>query len=160
MVRGINGTEEGGYLMQEAQVVRTQKRPSGHHYNRRALELAQEWLPWLETRKFMAPPPVMGVLGRLTHISSGRQPNAGMSAEMAAFHLAVVSLEVGYLIPFLDVYVQSFPDPVKSLLAEIGLTDRSAFYYRAHKAAGDVVKTTNRLLEMNSAVRAETKDAY
>ena len=144
----------------QSQSDRKQKRSTNHHCNQRALSLAQEWLPWLETRKFLAPPQVMSVLGRLNHIPTGRQPNAGMSAEMAAFNLAVVSLELGDLIPFLDVYVQSFQDPVKSLLAEIGLTNRSAFYYRAHKAAAEVVKTTNRLLEMNAAVRAETENAY
>lgn len=141
--------------MKTDRVIQTKNRLPSRHCNRRAFDLAQEWLPWLESRKFLAPAPVMGVLGRLLHVSSGRKPNASMSAEMAAFHLAVVSLEKEYLIPFLDVYVQSFSMPVKSLLEEVGLKDRSAFYSRAHKAAGDIVKTTDRLIEINMAMRAE-----
>ena len=128
--------------------------------NRRAVELGQEWLPWLETKRFLAPPEPMGVLQRLLHRSTGREPNGKFSAELAAFHLAVVSLEVGYLIPFLDVYIQSFPDPVKSLLIEVGVTHRSTFYDRAHKAAAEVIRTTNRLIGLNAAMKKETENLY
>lgn len=126
--------------------------------NREAYELAQDWIRWLDSRKlFGAPPSHRSLLGKLSEGSRNRgEPNAQLSAEIAAFHLAVCGLEIDYFVPFVVVYCDFSPDnkPVKSIAADMDI-DRSTFYRRADQASAVVVSATRKLVLLHSSMRRE-----
>lgn len=144
-------------MMQAAnQQASPQKRkPNNSNRVPRAWNLAQEWLNWLDTRRFFAPPEKISILGRMSgHSGSGNQPNGPMSAEMAAFHLAVVSLEYRTFRAFVQIYA-NYPALNKTCAAELNVTEMG-LYTIADTAAREVLKTMHHLVLMHEQMRAET----
>lgn len=70
--------------------------PADVDEDQRLHELAEAWVVWSRTRRYYGPPPLpAGLLGRLTKKTGPKPqpggPDAFCSAELLAFHLAVVS---------------------------------------------------------------------
>jgi hypothetical protein len=74
------------------------------------------------------------------------EPDGRLDPELNAFNLAVVSLDDGEFIPFIRVYCDYKPKPVKAMAHDLGI-GRDQFYERAHNAASKALKTTRRILE-------------
>lgn len=130
------------------------------HKNRNeyVYNLALDWVRWLDTRRFFGPPEQKNILARLQGGGkSGGEPDGVMSAEVAAFNLAVCGLEIGYFIPFIAIYCEYRPKPVKVMAYELGIQP-PAFYDRAEKAAADVRRVTQKLTEMHKMMAAEVSD--
>ena len=116
--------------------------------NERAQALADEWFPWLLTRRFFAPPPQKHILATLIQSEKSREPpNAKLSAEMSAFNQGVVGMDEKCIIPFLRVYC-GFPNEPVKLLAHKEKINPDTFYERAHKGASQAVRTMNHLMAM------------
>ncbi|WP_412479899.1 hypothetical protein [Azonexus sp. IMCC34839] len=119
--------------------------------NEQAKELADQWLDWLRTRRFMAPPVPPSLLSLMMKgsISEG-EPDGPMSPEMPAFNAAVMALfnqkpELAY--PFIRVYC-GFPiTPVKSIASEIGVSTKT-YYDLAHKGADEVIRRMNLVINL------------
>lgn len=130
-----------------------------NNLNREAYDLAQEWVRWLDTRRFYGPPQQRSILAMMIKDDdkcTSCEPDADNSMELHAFNLAVCGLEIGQFVPFVVVYCDFRPGkrPVKCISADMGI-DRSTFYDRADKAASSVLKTTRQLVEMSCMVRRE-----
>lgn len=116
--------------------------------SQRAQDLADEWLYWLHTRRFFAPGERKHILALLSMPdTSGEPPNARMSAEMAAFHLGVLSLQDHIGRAFIKVYCRFPSDPVKVLAYQENI-GRDAYYARAHAGAEQVLAVMGRKLAM------------
>lgn len=122
--------------------------------NEKAYELAQEWVTWLDTRRFYGPPEQRSILAQFMPSVSKAPPNANNSTEIHAFNLAVCALPVGELVPFIAIYCGLRPKPIKCMADDIGI-ERAAFYERAHASAGSVMKTTRTLVELSEAMKRE-----
>lgn len=124
--------------------------------NERAYYLAQEWVSWLDTRRFYAPPEKKNILARLQGggNGNGREPDGPVVPEMVAFNLAVTALPMKLFMPFVVVYCHHKPDPVK-VMAHGQRVSTSKFYERAHRAAHQALSIADTLLELNRQTRAE-----
>lgn len=123
--------------------------------NERAYNLAQDWVKWLDTRRFYGKPEVKNILAMLMkdpHPSRG-EPDGKNSADLQAFNIAVTSLPSHEFIPFVVVYCEFRPEnkPIKVIAHSQGVNS-SNFYQRAHRAAMDVLATTDHLLSINNQV--------
>jgi len=117
--------------------------------------LAMEWVRWLDTRRFLGQAPQKNILGLLQGGNrSGVPPDARLSAELSAFNLAVTGLEIGHFVPFVVVYCDYKPKPIKAIAHEIGIS-RSVFYDRAEKAARDIQRTTQTLMGVHKMMQRE-----
>ena len=116
--------------------------------NARAQALADDWFMWLMTRRFFAPPPQKHILARLIQAEKNREPpSAPLSAEMSAFNQGVIGMDEKCVIPFLRVYC-GFPNQPVKLLAYNENINPDTFYERAHKGAGQAVRTMNHLMAL------------
>lgn len=125
----------------------------------RAYNMAQDWIRWLDTRRFYARPEHKNILAMLMKESSPsrREPDGDNSAILQAFNLAVTSLPVNEFVAFVVVYCGYKPKPVKVLAHEQGIS-APALYARAHQAANEVLHLSDKLVELNAAMRRECKD--
>lgn len=126
--------------------------------NEQVYQMAQDWLIWLKSRRFVGPPPQKNILVALAEKNKdkGEPPDGPMSAEIAAFNLAINALKAGYLVPFVAVYCDYRPKPVKTLAYELGIQP-PAFYERAHEAATKVMSDSIKLVEMNRMIHKEVE---
>jgi hypothetical protein len=116
-------------------------RPKGKlmaHRNEAAYQMAQEWVKWLDSRRFLGPPLQRNILAQFMPSKTGREPNGPMSAELNAFNLAVSSLDVGEFVPFVVIYCEIKIKPIKAIAADMGI-GRDTFYERAHCAASKCI---------------------
>jgi hypothetical protein len=116
-------------------------RPKGKlmaHRNEAAYQMAQEWVKWLDSRRFLGPPLQRNILAQFMPSKTGREPNGPMSAELNAFNLAVSSLDVGEFVPFVVIYCEIKIKPIKAIAADMGIC-RDTFYERAHCAASKCI---------------------
>ena len=116
-------------------------------HNQVALELAAQWVRWIDTRRFLAPPMPPSILAAL--IGGGRsssEPDGPMSPEMQAFNTAVVAQERELLVPFVVIYANVKPKntPVKKIAYDLEIST-ATFYRNAHEAATKIVSMTRRL---------------
>lgn len=117
--------------------------------NEAVYQIAQDWIRWLDTRKFMGPPIQKNILAQFMPGKVGRQPNGPMSAKLNAFNLAVMSMDIGDFVPFLVVYCDvNTGRPIKALADDLGI-GREAFYSRAHSSASRLIKTMHMLMALN-----------
>lgn len=124
--------------------------------NERAYNLAQEWVLWLDTRRFYAPPEKKNILARMSGGGGGKEPpDASITPEMVAFNLAVTGLTMKKFTAFVAVYCGYRPSPIKVLAHEGGLSSSSKYYDRAHNAAHEVLHIADRLTELSRQMRAE-----
>ena len=112
--------------------------------NEQAYALAQDWLRWNHSKRFYAPADVKNTLAQFMPSPSRDAPNAPLSPELYAFNLAVNSQDEKNLVPFIVVYCDHRPKPVKWIAHELGIS-RDTFYVRAHKTADLLVSITKRL---------------
>lgn len=115
----------------------------------RAKSLADDWITWLDDRRFFGPPPKKSVLAMLIekNRSRGEIPDRPLNAELAAFHVAVVGLPQEMFLPFIRVYCGVPDAPIKALAYGAGI-GRDAYYDRAHKAAYQVLRSMRSVLAM------------
>jgi hypothetical protein len=116
-------------------------------HNQAALELAANWVKWLDTRKFLAPPMPPSILAALIGGSrKGNEPDGVMDAEMQAFNTACIAQEREMLVPFVVVYARVQPKntPVKKIAYDLDIST-ATFYRNAHQAATKIVTMTRRL---------------
>lgn len=118
--------------------------------------LAQDWIRWLNTRRFFCQPEQKNILAKLQKEQSPSrgEPDGEMNAEMAAFNLAVTSLPKEQFIPFVFVYCDYRPFPVKVMAHEIGI-GRRTFYENSDKAAAEVLFITRKLVDLHNQMRSE-----
>lgn len=132
------------------------------HKNERCAWHVIEWLNWLDTRKFLAPPPGKSIMEALMQRGSGRAPNGPMNMETAAFHAAVLSVgntNPELLRPWLRIYcgIPLMPTglraiPVKALI-DSESCDVSQYYERAHGAANEILRRMSLAINMNLMMR-------
>lgn len=124
--------------------------------NERAFNMAQLWISWLDTRKFFAPPAQKNILAMMMQEpqASRGEPDGELSADIFAFNLCVVSLPIEQFIPFVVVYCQYKPRPVKVMAHELGI-QAPAFYDRAHTSALKVLHDADRLVRLNTQMQNE-----
>lgn len=128
--------------------------------NERAFNLAQTWIGWLDTRRFFAPPEQKNILARMMQDMPSRgAPNGELSADIFAFNLCVVSLPVEQLVPFIVVYCQYKPRPIKVMSHELGVS-APTFYRNAHEAAMLVLSNTDKLVMLNMQLRKEVEGLH
>ena len=117
--------------------------------NQQAQSLAYEWLDWLQTRSFFGPPPSKSILAMLSDKSkpSRQPPNARLSAEIAAFHVAVCGLPDDLGAPFIRVYCKWPEQPIKTLAFDANI-DQNTYYSRAHRGAEQAMRNMRHVLAM------------
>ena len=117
--------------------------------NQRAQALADDWQYWLTTRRFFAPPEAKNILAMMSDKTrpAKEPPNAGLSAEIAAFHIAVCGLPDKLGSAFIRVYCGWPNEPVKTLAFNAGI-ERPAYYERAHKGAAQALSAMRHILAM------------
>jgi hypothetical protein len=123
-------------------------------------ELLYNWVYWLQTRRFYAPPvpPNMLMLMQVDRRGLKEPPNARNDAISAAFNIVLQGADVGYRLPFLYVYLKQFrPEPIKTLAFNLGI-DRDTVYQRAHIAAENYYNQALKLADMNSKFSKEVDD--
>lgn len=115
----------------------------------RAKALSDDWITWLDDRRFFGPPPKKSVLAMLIekNRARGEAPDRPLNAEIAAFHVAVMGLPVESFLPFIRVYCGVPFVPVKTLAFEAGI-GRDTYYDRAHTAAHVVLRSMNCVMAM------------
>lgn len=123
-------------------------------------QLAQEWLVWLNSRRFLGQPLQKNILVMLAEKNKTKKgpPDGPMSAEMAAFNLAVNALtDAGHLVPFITVYCDFRMKPIKTLAGELGI-GRDTFYERAHETAQSLYRKTQELVVLNAQMKREIEE--
>lgn len=123
-------------------------------------ELLYNWLAWIQTRRFYAPPvpPNMLMLMQVNRQAGKEPPNARNDAMSAAFNIVLQGAEVGYRLPFLYVYLKQYrPVPIKTLAYELGI-DTDTVYQRAHIAAERYYNQAIKLADMNSKLSKGVDD--
>lgn len=130
--------------------------------NERAYNLAQDWVKWLDTRRFYGQPEQKNILARLIKERdteklarpTGFEPDGSNSADLQAFNIAVTSLPAVEFIPFIVVYCEFRPKPIKILAHEQGI-NASNFYQRAHRVASGVLSITDKLMMLNQQLQRD-----
>lgn len=122
----------------------------------RAYNLAQLWIGWMDVHRFFAPPEQKNILAMMMAepTRSNGEPDGELSADILAFNLSVVSLKKEKFIPFIVVYCDYKPRPIKQMSYELGI-DPSTFYDWAHSTAQQVLNETDRLVRMHNQMRNE-----
>lgn len=116
------------------------------HRNEECFTMCQDWMIWLDSRRFLGSPVQKNILEKLMaqHKVSKGLPDGLMSAELNAFNSAVMSLDDDYLVPFIVIYCGIKDIPVKTIAFNLDI-DRSTFYDRAHKSANDVIRLSKHI---------------
>lgn len=131
--------------------------------NERAYNLAQDWIRWLDTRRFYGRPEHKNILAMLMaeRRPSMGEPDGDNSADLQAFNLAVTNLPVNDFIAFVVIYCEYRPErkPVKLIAYEQGVNSPN-FYARAHRAAHEVLHIADKLVELNRQMRKEVECVY
>lgn len=118
-------------------------------------ELLHNWIEWIRTRRFYAPPMPPSILALLAKQSSGEPPNAANDALCAAFNLVLQGAPESERLPFLYVYLKQYrPGPIKELAYALGI-DADTVYWRAHKAAPVYLAQAKQLAEMSAMIHRE-----
>jgi hypothetical protein len=121
-----------------------------------AYNMAKEWVVWLDSKRFFAPPEKAGILARLTTSASNKlPPNAPLSPELAAFNLVVCALPENLFIPFIVVYAGCGDKPVKSIAHEFNCHE-TTFYRRADLATKGLKRKTFDLVELHRQMARES----
>lgn len=117
--------------------------------NEECYTMCQDWIKWLESRKFLGTPSQRNILDKLMtqYQVSKTSPDGMLSADLNAFNTAVMSLEEDRLMPFLVIYCKFKQLPVKTLAYDLNI-DRTTFYQRAHKAASDVLRLSKHIKQL------------
>ena len=125
----------------------------------KCFNLAQEWIGWLDSKRFFGRPKQKNILAMLQHIRerSMIDPDAPLSAEMSAFNLCVKAQEDDHLIPFLFVYCRAGDKPAKYYAYYLNIATPN-FYLRAHKTASDIYRGHLNLLDLHHALQLEVRD--
>lgn len=131
------------------------------HRNEVVYQMAQDWIYWLDTRRFLGEPPQKNILALMMQDKGDckpkGEPDGPVSAEIAAFNMAVSCLELGRFVPFIVVYCDYKPQPIKTMAHDLGI-GRDQFYERAHSAASEVHAVAMRLVRLNSQMRKEVDE--
>lgn len=114
------------------------------YINPKAQQLASDWMNWYRSKRFFAPPGQKNILAQFMPSKIKDAPDAELSQELHAFNLALTAQEDQNLVPFIVVYCDYRPKPVKWIAHELGIS-RETFYTRAHKTAEHLVTMTKRL---------------
>ncbi len=117
-------------------------------------QLAQDWVRWLDTRKFLGRAEQKNILAKLIppfHASKG-EPDGPMSQEISAFNVVISGLDAGSFIPFIVVYCDYKPKPIKERAYQLGKS-RDQFYENAHKTALNGYRTARQLVEINETMQ-------
>ncbi|MFA7239364.1 MAG: hypothetical protein WC091_04570 [Sulfuricellaceae bacterium] len=123
--------------------------------NEQVYTLAQDWVRWIDMRRFVGEPAQRNFLAQMVgeQPESSGEPCIPLNPEMIAFNIAVSSLPIGLFVPFVVVYCDYRPKPVKTLADGIGI-ERCQFYERAHLAANQAARTTRQLMLFGEQMRA------
>lgn len=123
------------------------------HRNEQCYTMSQDWINWLDSRRFLGSPEQLNILAKLMaqNKMSKESPNGPMSAELNAFNAAVMSLEKEGLLPFLSVYCGLRECPIKTM-AHYFEVDRATIYNRAHQSANYVMRLTQQLIQSHMSV--------
>ena len=115
----------------------------------RAKALADDWISWLDDHRFFGPPEKKSILAQLVEKAKrkGEPPDRPLNAELAAFHVAVMGLEIRQFQYFIRVYCGYPFEPVKTLACEAGVS-RETYYQRAHEAAHQVLGSMASVMAM------------
>ena len=124
-------------------------KPADLEAERNLHALSEEWAYWCRTRRFYAPPAATtSLLGRLTKKPSGGGtpggPDAISSAELAAFHLAIVSQPMAIDRKCFELHYFHRVKNVKAAAAHLGIgrqhwyTLVSDFRKRAYRASREI----------------------
>lgn len=126
--------------------------------NEQVYQMAQDWKQWLFSRRFLGQPPQKNILVALSEKLStkGEVPDGPMSAEMAAFNLVINSVDDEYLLPFVAVYCDFRPKPIKAMADLLGI-QAPAFYERAHATADKLYSQTMSLVDLHEKLKGEIK---
>lgn len=110
-------------------------------------QLTQDWMAWLESRKYYERRGVKCILGRLQPFSGDPNfvPDGPLSAEISAFNTAINHIDPERLIPFAVVYCQVKPKPIHVIAEEYGMS-RYRFNNLAHKVALEVYDLSQKIL--------------
>lgn len=123
-------------------------------------ELLYNWLYWIQTRRFYAPPvpPNMLMLMQVNRQAGREPPNARNDALSAAFNIVLQGADVGYRLPFLYVYLKQYrPAPIKTLAYELGI-DADTVYQRAHAAAERYYNEALKMADIRAKFSKEVDD--
>jgi hypothetical protein len=121
----------------------------------RCYNLAQDWIKWLDTRKFFNRPDPKNILAMLQQQGTSRgEPDGKLSVELNAFNLCVKAEPNEYLIPFLFVYCHASEKPAKVYAADLSISVPS-FYERAHKAATSIYRKHLDLVDLHHKMQRE-----
>lgn len=124
-------------------------------------KVIDDWIEWLRTRRFYAPPLPQNILAMLAEKNSKvtrEPPNANNDALCAAFNLVISTAPDEERLPFMYVYVKRLrPQPVKCLASNLGI-DRDTVYQRAHVAAPKYLSQAKALADLNSKLQKEVED--
>jgi hypothetical protein len=116
--------------------------------NETVYHLAQEWLPWLYSKRFLGAEPSVNILAMLQpeRSRSTREPDGNFSQELSAFNTAFNAQPLSQQIPFISIYCGIKPYPIKTIAGQLGI-ERHTLYNRAHLAANDIHKLMRVILE-------------
>jgi len=128
--------------------------------NEHAQELAYQWVRWLNSRRFLAPPIPPSMLALLGQDrGTGEEPDGPMASEMPAFNagvMALISQKPDLAFPFLKVYCGVPRGPVKTMAGNKGISPKT-YYELAHKGAGDVVRRMNMVINLGLMTQCVTE---
>jgi DNA-directed RNA polymerase specialized sigma24 family protein len=122
-------------------------------------ELLYNWLYWLGTRRFYAPPLPPNILAMLQqeHGRNKEPPDARNDALAAAFNLVISEAPDDYRLPFLYVYLRQLrPKPIKALAYDLNI-NQDTVYWRAHHVAPKYLSQTKSLAILNSQIQKEVE---
>jgi hypothetical protein len=102
-------------------------------------QLAQDWLVWLNSKRFLGDAPAVNILAMLQpeRSRSTREPDGNFSQELSAFNSAFNAQPLSQQIPFIAVYCGIKPYPIKTIAGQLGI-ERHTLYNRAHITATEI----------------------
>lgn len=122
-------------------------------------QLAQDWIVWLESRKYYERRGVKCILAKLQPCSGDPEfvADGPLSSEISAFNTAINHIDRERLLPFIVIYCGVRPKPINFLASEYGVS-RYQFYNIAHDIALEIYCKTQKILtsRVSSAKLSET----
>lgn len=111
--------------------------------------LCLQWQSWIKTRRLFAPPPpAPSILGRMQPHLIREAPDAPLSADLAAFDVAVRALpENRDKAAFLMFYRSRKRRPVKTMAADLGVS-RVTFYAAVRRVRREAYSLSVRLRQL------------
>lgn len=107
-------------------------------------EMIYDWLEWLRTRRFYAPPPMINILARMQKLKElpKEPPDAKNSLRCQCLNLVIQNLSESERIFFLYVYLKTYrPSSISSLAKQLGV-HKDTIYTKAHDVAIKVYSRT------------------